>query len=219
MTEFICWSALIFGGYLFGSVMFARDVPRLFGYGDIAAKSDDGNPGAANVFKQCGVSMGLLCLFLDMLKGFAPVYIAYRLFGISSVRFSLVMFAPVFGHACSVLNHFRGGKCIATVFGVLIGCLPATHVGFILAGLYIFFSVVVKINPHRIRSILTFAMFLVVSLPLLLYAKKFSVALGVTLISGTAILKHMKWFEKCHEAEKIQGEADGEEEEVREKRA
>ncbi len=73
MTEFICWSALIFGGYLFGSVMFARDVPRLFGYGDIAAKSDDGNPGAANVFKQCGVSINKavsssICMFCFLFR-------------------------------------------------------------------------------------------------------------------------------------------------------
>lgn len=190
----IYWTVLIIGGYILGSVMFAREIPKLFGYGDITLTSDDGNPGAANAFKNCGVLCGSLCLFFDMLKGFIPVFLAYLIFGISSVQFSAVMLMPVLGHACSIFNHFKGGKCIATAFGVLIGCLPASYIGFLLAGLYILFSVVIKINPHRLRSIFTFLLFGAISLPLLISHRKNSIAYGCALISIVAIVKHTKYF-------------------------
>lgn len=212
------WCFLIIGGYISGSVMYAREIPKLLGYGDITLKSDDGNPGASNAFKNCGVLCGSLCLFLDMLKGFVPVFAAYLIFGISSVQFAAVMFMPVLGHACSMFNHFKGGKCIATAFGVLIGCMPASYIVFLLAGLYILFSVFIKINPHRIRSILTFLLFGIISFPLLIAHRKTSVALGCALISSTAILKHTKRFSSAaNESAEIESEKT--DEEIREKRA
>ncbi len=188
------WAILIIGGYTLGSVMFSKEIPKLLGYGDITEKSNDRNPGASNVFKNCGVVCGMACLFCDMLKGFLPIFIANMFFGIDNVRFAVVMLMPVLGHAFPALNHWKGGKCIATSFGVLIGCMPSSYVGFILAGLYIFFSVIVKINPHRIRSIVTFLLFAVIAPPVLFIYHQIYVALGCVFISAVAILKHTKMF-------------------------
>lgn len=217
----IYWIILIVSGYILGSVMFAREIPKLLGYGDITLKSDDGNPGAANAFKNCGVLCGSLCLFFDMLKGFAPVFLANLVFGISSVQFAAVMLMPVLGHAYPIFNHFRGGKCIATAFGVLIGCMPSSYIGFLLAGLYILFSVLIKINPHRIRSIITFMLFAFISFPILLLHRKGSVALGCVGISAIAIIKHTKHFAHVSAAvsEAENGETNGEDNEIRENHA
>ncbi len=185
---------IIICGYALGSLMFSKEIPRIFGYGDITKKSDDMNPGASNVFKNCGIPCGILCLFCDMFKGFLPVFIANCLFGIDSVRFALVMLSPVLGHAFPIMNHFKGGKCIATTFGVLIGCFPSSYIGFLLAALYIFFSVAVKINPHRLRSLITFMLFALLAPPILHFYHQPYVALGCILMSVVAMLKHTKFF-------------------------
>jgi acyl phosphate:glycerol-3-phosphate acyltransferase len=199
--KFLYW-IIIACGYLLGSVMFSKEIPLLLGYGDITEKSNDMNPGASNVFKNCGIPCGIACLFCDMLKGFLPVFIANFLFGIDSVRFALVMLAPVLGHAFPIMNHLKGGKCIATSFGVLIGCFPSSYIGFLLAGLYIFFSVFIKINPHRMRSIVTFLLFALFAPLILHYFHQPYVALGCILISAVAILKHTKIFVPDADAEK-----------------
>ena len=51
------WFVVITLGFFLGSVPFCHLLPRVFMGKDICALSDDGNPGAANVFKLCGVPM------------------------------------------------------------------------------------------------------------------------------------------------------------------
>ena len=170
--------------------MFSYLLPKQLMNKDICAEHPDQNPGAANVFLSCGVEMGLLCLFLDMAKGFLPVCIALRRLGTDSLWFSAVMAAPVLGHAMGPLNHMRGGKCIATSFGVLLALLPASNVVYILAALYILFSTVVKLNPHSKRSIVTFGLFALISVPLLLLGHKGYIAIGCAVIAITVIHKH-----------------------------
>lgn len=188
------WAACIIGGYLLGGVMFSRILPRLIYGKDVTKVSDDHNPGAANVFVHCGVAAGILCLMLDLLKGAVPVYAALRTLDFRSLLFAAVMSAPVFGHATSPFSRAKGGKCIATSFGVLIGILPVTPAVFVLAAAYIVFSTVIKINPNRRRSIAAFLVFGSVSSVLLCRRGMFSVALGCAVISAVAIVRHMKKF-------------------------
>ena len=118
----VVWTLHIVAGYLLGSIMFCRWIPKLVLHKDVCALSDDHNPGAANVFQHCGVPAGLLCLFFDLSKGFLPVYLAAHTVGIEPMQFAAVMMAPVLGHATAPFDHFSGGKCIATAFGALCPC-------------------------------------------------------------------------------------------------
>ena len=111
----VVWTLHIVAGYLMGSIMFCRWIPKLVLHKDVCALSDDHNPGAANVFQHCGVPAGLLCLFFDLSKGFLPVYLAAHTVGIEPMQFAAVMMAPVLGHATAPFDHFSGGKCIDTV--------------------------------------------------------------------------------------------------------
>ena len=189
-AEWGLWFLFFAGGYLLGSVHFCRIIPLIFRRVDITQESADGNPGAANVFVLCGWPMGLCCLFCDMAKGFLPVFAAVKWLPEGEGLLALVMMGPVLGHAFSVLQGFRGGKCIAAIFGEMIALLWITPVGLILAALYIFFSVAVKINPHSRRSIVTFALFIPSALALEFALAQPAVGFGCAMVSGVSIFKH-----------------------------
>ncbi len=180
------------GGFLLGSMMFSQWIPKLLAGKDLFNESADNNPGAFNAFKHCGKKIGTLCLVLDILKGFVPVFLASLLMNASSIAFSFVMFAPALGHAVGLFNKFHGGKCVATSFGVLAGLLPITWIPFaVLAGLYIFFSVVLKIKNAAKRSVVVYALFLLVSCTVLGVLGKAYVACGCGLIAVLPIVKFL----------------------------
>lgn len=185
------WFFFILFGFLFGSILFSKSVPKLLLSKDVTNESSDKNPGAANVFIHCGIKCGIFCLFLDMLKGFLPVFIAKYYLNIENPLFSLVIFAPSLGHGLGLFYKFRGGKCIATFFGTMIALLPYSYIGFLLAFLYILFSTGIKISPNSRRSIITFSLYIIISLSILIPLKKYSVAIGTSLCSVLAIIKHL----------------------------
>ena len=194
MKEWILFSLWIVAGFFLGSVMFCRLLPKWILKKDIEQISEDGNPGAANVFLHCGIPMGMVCLLLDMLKSFVPVYTAERVLDEQKIAFAAVMIAPVLGHAVGVFNHFRGGKCIASSFGEVLALLPLTRVGLWLAGLYILFAGVVRIRPNRRCSMITYSLFGLISGTVLTLQGKISLALGFVGISAIAILRHTRWL-------------------------
>jgi glycerol-3-phosphate acyltransferase PlsY len=182
---------LVVGGYLLGSVLFARVIPMILQNKDICELSDDGNPGVFNAFSVCGWKVGALCLAFELGKGFLPVYAVVKWLNVAGVLLTAVMVATVMGHAFPVFNRFRGGKCIAVIFGELIALLWITPVCLVLAVLYILFSTVIKINPNRRRSIVTFAVFIPIAILLELHLNQIAVAVGCTAVSLIAIYKHL----------------------------
>ncbi len=78
----------------------------------------DGNPGGTNVWKAGGRWWGLFAILLDGLKGLIPVSLALYLGGVDGWWVFPVSLAPIFGHVYSPFLNFRGGKALATTFGV-----------------------------------------------------------------------------------------------------
>ena len=128
--------------YLAGSIPFGVLIARSRGI-DIRAHGS-GNIGATNVLRIVGKPWGILCLVLDVLKGLLPSLAAgVLLTGLSGkaaptlaqqLSWVLVALAAICGHVFSVWLKFRGGKGVATGFGVVVGIWPFfTVVG--LAGL------------------------------------------------------------------------------------
>lgn len=191
--EILYWVLLIIGGFLLGGVMFCELIPKKFLHKDICEISVDNNPGAFNVFKHCGKEIGLPCLLLDILKGFIPVFIASLLMETNNIAFSFVMIAPALGHAIGLFNNFKGGKCIAVSFGVMAGALPVTWIAFaVLATLYILFSTLIKIKPNRVRSIVVYVLFGIITGVTCGVLKFSTVAIGCALISLIVIIKHLR---------------------------
>lgn len=110
-----------------------------------------GNIGTTNVFRVLGKKPGIVCLILDILKGFIPVVLAVNLlqFGdhqpwphlpfldswaqrvpdseqlfVQVIHIVTALFA-ILGHNFSPWLGFKGGKGIATSLGVLIALMPA----------------------------------------------------------------------------------------------
>lgn len=193
-TEFIPFAVLllIIGGFFLGSVMFSRWLPMWFMGIDVCEIFPDKNPGAGNVFKSCGIGPGLLCLAMDILKGFVPIFTAVRLGFAGDWFFTAIAAAPVLGHAIAPLNGFHGGKCIATTFGTLLGMVGYSPLVFYLAVIYILFSTVLKINPNRRRSIVTFALFGVLGTLSELWSGRLFSALDCVAVSVTAAVRHIK---------------------------
>ena len=189
--QILLWAGLIAAGYLLGSCMFSLWLPLLLLNRNVHVESDDGCPGAANVFKLCSWRLGLLCLLLDMGKGFLPVYLGIRFCDPQDWLFALLMLTPVLGHAWSVFWKFQGGKCIATIFGEMIALMWVTPIGLVLCGLYLYFSAVVVVTPNMKRSILVFSLFALFSFVLETVFSRYSIGLGCLLISIIAVWKHL----------------------------
>jgi glycerol-3-phosphate acyltransferase PlsY len=107
-------------GFLLGAIPFAWLMGRLFLHRDLR-RTNDGNPGAANLWKAGGWPLGFSSLWLDFLKGAVPVGLAYFQYQIGGWAILPVALAPVAGHAFSPFLRFHGGKAIATSFGIWTG--------------------------------------------------------------------------------------------------
>ena len=115
-------AAAALGGYLAGSVPFGLLLTAAFGLGDIRAIGS-GNIGATNVLRTGRKGIAAATLALDAGKGAVAVLLA----GHWSPEMAMLAGAgAVIGHVFPAWLRFRGGKGVATAFGVLTAvCWPA----------------------------------------------------------------------------------------------
>ena len=115
-VEFICLIALPILSYFIGNISPATLVGKLHGV-DIR-KEGSGNPGTTNVLRTLGKKAAACTLLIDILKGFIPAFLA----GIFISRLAAILCgtAALLGHMWPVCFRFRGGKGVATGFGVAL---------------------------------------------------------------------------------------------------
>ncbi len=116
--------AIIFG-YLIGSIPFGLLVIQLAGKGDIR-NVGSGNIGASNAARAGGKWLGLLTFLLDASKGAVAYYVALLLLEDSKVIqvvSYLAGFFAVIGHNFPLWLKFKGGKGVATSFGLYLAIL------------------------------------------------------------------------------------------------
>jgi len=107
-------------GYLLGAIPFGLIITAMAGVGDIR-KIGSGNIGATNVLRTGRKGLAAATLLLDALKGAAAVLIGAWLGPMGALVGGL---AAVLGHLFPVWLQFKGGKGVATGFGVLIAASP-----------------------------------------------------------------------------------------------
>lgn len=121
--------------YLIGSIPTAVWVSkRVFGI-DIR-EHGSGNAGATNTFRILGSKAGTAVMLIDMMKGFVAVKLAllspYAMHTEQSINLQvfLGLFA-VLGHIFPIWAEFRGGKGIATLFGMILAIQPTVAVSMV----------------------------------------------------------------------------------------
>ena len=119
--------SLFLFGYFIGSIPFGLILTKLSGLGDIR-NIGSGNIGATNVLRTGNKKIALLTLILDGGKGALAIFITSLFFNFFLIRSfidlellqSLVAVGAVIGHCFPVWLRFRGGKGVATGFGLII---------------------------------------------------------------------------------------------------
>ena len=119
----------VIAAYILGSVPTAVWAGRLF-HGIDVREHGSGNAGATNVIRVLGWQTGVPVLLFDMVKGCLAALIP-RLFHLAPEESALLVnlqiltgFAAIIGHIFPVFAGFRGGKGVATMFGILAAIHP-----------------------------------------------------------------------------------------------
>ncbi len=126
LQPYVSFAAVLLS-YLLGSVCFGILISRRRGIN--LREHGSGNIGCTNVFRVVGKWEGLLTLVGDVLKGTVAVGIARALTD-QEIWLALSAFAAIIGHNFPVFFKWKGGKGVATAFGVLFGYMP--WIGFLL---------------------------------------------------------------------------------------
>ncbi len=146
--------------YLLGSIPTGYLLVRLFRHQDIRSFGS-GNIGATNVLRSGGKGLGAATFLLDMLKGCSAVwmggFLGALLLPTVPLRSAqaLAALVAVLGHMFPIWLRFRGGKGVATGFGVFLVAAPWAA----LAAISVFFVVLFLSRYVSLASILGAACF------------------------------------------------------------
>src|SRR5829696_7942523 len=120
---------LIIIAYLIGSIPTAVWTSKYF-FGIDIRDYGSGNSGATNTYRVLGPKWGTFVMIVDMLKALVAVKLAFFLpyevhgeFYLVNIQLGLGL-AAVIGHIFPVWAEFRGGKGVATLFGMVLGIQP-----------------------------------------------------------------------------------------------
>lgn len=124
---------LIVIAYLIGSIPTAVWVSKAF-FGIDIREYGSGNAGATNTFRVLGSRWGTFVMIMDVLKGLAAtsLYILLPYYMTSEwdrTNFMVGLgLAAVLGHIFPLWADFRGGKGVATLFGMILAIQPIVAV-------------------------------------------------------------------------------------------
>lgn len=138
--------------YILGNINPSIIISKVF-YGIDIRKEGSGNAGTTNTIRVIGLTAGLICLAIDILKGFVAVRIGYNMaegYG-AMVAFALV----VLGHCFPAAWGFKGGKGVACAFGsALAMSWPSAIAAFFAAA--VFFGITRRMSVGSIAAVISF---------------------------------------------------------------
>ena len=163
--------------YLIGSISGSLTISKLFFNEDIRKKGS-GNAGTTNTFRVYGKKYARIAFLIDILKGILAVFIA----SLFKTEYGIYLAATsvVIGHCWPIFYNFKGGKGVATSFGVNLYIVPiAALVQFV-----VFTIINYTMSFVSLASILSMISAVIVTL--LLYIK--NTPLIITIILNTIIV-------------------------------
>ncbi len=173
--------AAVIIAYLLGSVCMAIPVCALCGLPDPRLQGSH-NPGATNVLRLGGKGAALLTLLGDALKGFLPI-VVMRHVGASTLLQTCLGLAAFLGHLYPLYFRFRGGKGVATAFGLIFALSP--WLGLATAATWLLVFVLRRISS--LAALLAFAL-----MPVYAYFLHAGTPPLLALISLLLILRHRR---------------------------
>jgi glycerol-3-phosphate acyltransferase PlsY len=177
--------------YLLGSIPTGFLLVKLFRHEDIRSVGS-GNIGATNVLRSGGKGLGAATFLLDVLKGAAAVWLGASLASHlqPAIPFrdaqAIAAVSAVIGHMFPVWLHFRGGKGVATGFGVFLVAAPLAA----LASIGLFAVVLILTRYVSLASILGAGSFPVFAWFLVHGEKPLPYIAAQIIVASLIILKH-----------------------------
>ncbi len=174
--------------YLAGSFSTAIITCKIMGIDDPRSTGSN-NPGATNVLRHGGKKAAIVTLLGDMLKGLIPVLIVSQLqvyqLQTSTLLIALVGLFALLGHIFPIYYGFKGGKGVATYYGVILGM--NWLVGLIALAIWLGVAAILKISSLS-------ALISIFSTPIILWIFSQSIELtgAVTLMSILVFWRHKK---------------------------
>ena len=169
MSDFWKFVILIASSYLIGNITFAR----LFAFTrnkDDITKHGSGNPGTMNMLRTHGLWLAIVTLIFDALKAVICCVWAYLWLKqsggyIANLGLYFSGFSCVIGHCYPVLYKFKGGKGVATSFG--LACVARPILIPVIVAVFLFVFLVWKIGS--LASLVTTLVFFIVESIFLLH--------------------------------------------------
>ena len=187
MQNSIIVASWLVGAYLVGGIPFGFLIGKMRGV-DVRTVGSK-NIGATNVFRTVGKKWGLIAFVCDVLKGLLPTLAARHFAAEPSWLPLSVGVMCVVGHMLTPYMKFKGGKGVATAFGMLIGLAPA-----LVGTAFALFAVVFALFHYISLGSVSAAAFLMVAVwfPILGTEgyRNLPQCILVTLIAAFVIFKH-----------------------------
>jgi glycerol-3-phosphate acyltransferase PlsY len=176
-------------GYVLGAIPSAALAARLKGRQIFEVGS--GNMGAMNTARNLGLALGIAVLIVDIGKGALASYLAMLAPWPMAAGYAAGVGAVV-GHAWSIFVGFRGGKALATAFGVSLPLYPLGG----LAALALLLTLIVLLRRHNLAATVTAALY-----PLIVWLVSLgtgaapgavlAATLSAALMAAVVIIKHL----------------------------
>jgi glycerol-3-phosphate acyltransferase PlsY len=185
--------AIVVATYLLGSIPTGYVLMRLFRKQDIRTLGS-GNIGATNVLRSGAKGLGAATFLIDVLKGMLAVWVGARIgaSGIPMIRphdaEALAALCAVLGHMFPIWLELKGGKGVATAFGVFVVLVPYAALGsFVLFALV--FAVSRIVSLASIAGTIVFPLLAWVLAP---WARAPLPIVIICLIAGLILVKHQQ---------------------------
>ncbi|HHY82722.1 MAG TPA: glycerol-3-phosphate 1-O-acyltransferase PlsY [Clostridiales bacterium] len=168
-------------GYFVGNIASSYFAGKIMKNIDIR-EHGSGNAGATNTFRVLGAKAGVIVFICDILKGILAVYIGLWLTG-DKLGGMLAGGAAILGHNWPVFLNFKGGKGIASSFGLILILFPKIGlILFLIAGTLVLLTRYVSVGS--ISGAILFPIFLVI------YGEPWEICMIGLFLALIALLRH-----------------------------
>ena len=184
MDDKVVWAIWVLGAYLIGGIPFGFIIGKMRGV-DVRTVGSK-NIGATNVYRTVGHKWGFLAFFCDFLKGLLPT--------LAAIHWMPTGFDPVYvglacaiGHTLTPYMKFKGGKGVATAFGMLMALIP-----WLVLIAFALFVVTVWVSHYISLGSCLSALFLAVAIwiPMPIVHPSLPLQIVMTLLGLFVVIKH-----------------------------